>query len=93
VLADRELARRHIRVREANLASAAKNAAKTFRGAKVFRAFPESFRKLVIARQAKLDALEATLPKTAEPTEAALQEVYPQVERTARTASWSLESS
>jgi foldase protein PrsA len=82
VLAERELARRHIRVRPANLASAEKNAANTFRGVKVFRAFPESFRKLAIARQAKLDALEATLPKTHEPTEAALREAYPQVERT-----------
>ncbi len=82
VLAEHELARRHIRVRAANRASAEKTVAQTFRGAKVFRAFPESFRKLVIARQAKLDALEATFPKTHEPTEAALRAVYPQVERT-----------
>lgn len=80
ILAERELARRHIRVRPANLVSAAKTAANTFRGAKVFRAFPESFRQLVIARQAKLDALEATMPKTAQPTEAALQQLYTQVQ-------------
>jgi hypothetical protein len=82
IIADREFRRRKLEVTPDTRARARRRAAQVFRGAKVFDAFPKSFQDLVIARQQRMDALEADLPKKHEPSEADLSNLYIRVEQT-----------
>jgi hypothetical protein len=78
VVVDREFARRGLSVTPTARRMAKKNAAKLFRGKAVFDAFPRSFRQSVLARQERIDALAATFPKTAEPTQADIDQLFAQ---------------
>jgi hypothetical protein len=84
ILGEQELRRRGLRVTDVHRAAAKKDLEQTFRGPRVFAAFPEDFRKRVIEREARLYALRDTFPATHEPSEAVLRELFTGVTRTCR---------
>jgi len=75
---DREFERWGLTITPEMRREAKANAATLFRGPKVFNAFPKRFRELVLARQERIEALEAQFPATAEATEAELAELFEQ---------------
>jgi hypothetical protein len=79
---DREFERRSLVVTPAQRREAKRNAAELVRGRKVFDAFPRPFRAKLLRRQERIEALEATFPATAEPTEAELAELLARTRQT-----------
>ncbi|MGZ6162229.1 MAG: peptidylprolyl isomerase [Acidimicrobiia bacterium] len=82
VIGDREFRRRGLKVTPKLLREAKTRVEKVWRGRAVFDAFPKSFQTFLIGRQARMDALEASFPKTHEPTEADLVALWPAVQQT-----------
>jgi hypothetical protein len=81
ILGEQELRRRGLRVTDEHRAAATKDLEQSFRGARVFAAFPEDFRRKVVEREARLYALRETFPATHEPSEAVLRELFTGVTR------------
>jgi hypothetical protein len=73
---DREFDRLGLELSPALRREARRNAIALVRGRKVFDSFPRAFRAKLLRRQARIEALEATFPATAEPTEPELAELY-----------------
>jgi hypothetical protein len=79
---DEAFEQRQLEVTPAIRRQARRELEEIFRGKEAFDAFPEDFQELVIDRQAKIVAVNETLPKELVPTDADLRELYTRIERT-----------
>jgi PPIC-type PPIASE domain len=78
VIVDQVFKQRGLKVTAADRAAAKTAAERTFGTVKVFNEFPKSFRKELLARAARLEAVQTSLPKPAPPTDAQLEALVQQ---------------
>lgn len=81
VIVDKAFAQRKLAVTPAIRRRARAQAEQLFRGKAVFDAFPKSFQQQVVGAQAKLVALQDSLPATHDPTDADLQALWSQTQQ------------
>lgn len=78
VIVDREFARRHLKVTPQLTKQAKTETASQFGSVKTLAKFPKSFQERIVGRQARLDALRASLGRQQGATEAELRQFYEQ---------------
>jgi foldase protein PrsA len=80
VIVDQVFKQRGLKVTAADRAAAKTAAQSTFGTVKVFKQFPKSFRDELLARAARLEAVQSSLPKPAPPTDAQLETLVQQTQ-------------